>query len=408
VAERLSEPEQRSQIIDGVAYDVITFYSAVTALKSGPLEIGPAELICNVIVPSSRRGGGLFDDFFGGVPFGGMFGERRELNLRSERVELQARALPREGRPDDFSGAIGQFSLSQRINPVRGEVGEPMTMEVEITGQGNFSALSQPPLVDTDGWRVYSGRDSFQANDAIGFGGTKTFNITVMPMAEVGETPRAKLSFFDPVAKEYRTIEAEATPVIVRGGSVPAATPPPAPVQVAPATPEPEAAPEESPAAVARVPFADFFPGTFVPLPLRTEFLVANGAAFVAVLSLLAMAALRQREKNPAHHLRKIRKAQAALLQKLTDRDLEAEAFWAGAVQFCRNQLVLREGRPEAQVDEHSLKEHPDLTPELRAELARVLQWHDETRFSSRSQPLSQLQRETTLQALRALAKQLS
>jgi hypothetical protein len=408
VAERLSEPEQRSQIIDGVQYDVVTFYSAVTALKSGPLQIGPAELDCHVVVPTARRGRSMFDDFFGGDPFGNMFGERRELQLRSEKVELQARALPREGRPEDFGGAIGQFSLSQSVNPPRGEVGEPMTMEVEISGQGNFSALSQPPLVGTDGWRVYSGRDSFQPADSIGFGGRKTFNITVMPLAEVEESPRARLSFFDPIAEEYRTIEAEATPVIVRGGSAPAATP----AQVAAASPTTtpstaEPTPAEPATMVASVPFHEFLPGSFQPLPRRTEFLVANGAALVAVLALLSVVVLRRREQTVAHRLRALRKEQAALLQQLASPALEADAFFARAVQFCRNQMLLQAGDPQADVNEHTLPENHLLTPELRAELAKVLQWHDESRFSSRAQPLGQLQRETTLDTLRTLAKQL-
>lgn len=418
VAERLSEPEQRSQVIDGVPYEVITFTSSLTPVKSGALQIPPAEFVCNVIVPgTSRRTGSLFDDFFGGDPFGGMFGERRELQVRSNAVNLQALPVPKDGRPADFAGAIGQFSLSQRMDPARGEVGEPMKLKVEISGAGNFKGIPQPALEETDGWRIYSGGDKFAPADAIGFGGSKTFDITVMPTKEVTQSPVAQFSYFDPVERKFVTLRGEPQPVLVRGGTAPAPTPQVAATAVAAASPTPTPDATASPADPALaaapdpgkqwVPFVDFVPASFTTLPARREFLFANGAALVAILALVSAFLIRRHAASPAARRRKLQKSCDALLAQLQSPSLEMRDFFDKAERFIRVQGQVFYGESDSLPDAANIVSNPLLTAEVREGLSKILAINNELRFSSRPQTPNSLQRDRSLEALQAMHRAL-
>lgn len=421
IGEKLSEPEERREVIGGVPFQVVTFRTAITPVKAGALVVKPAEMACSVVLPGSGRMGmgSLFDDFFGGDPFGGMMGERRELTLKSGEVSLKVKNLPKEGKPLDFAGAIGQFTLAQRMEPARAEIGEPMKLITDIRGQGNFGSIVQPTLENTDGWRTYSGGDKFTANDASGFGGSKVFDTTVMPMREVRESPVAVFSYFDPVKEAYVTLRGEAQPVLIRGGKVPA-TAAKSPVsgdgKVA-STPTPQATPvvaegqvssEDGAGKTELVPLAMGEVGSFQAVPFRLNYLAANGIALVVFLGFLSFVGLRKKRGGVSGKLAKMKREQAQILQVLGEPNLGSKEFFAKAEEFIRRQQRVAAGDPEFAWDESRLAGDERLSQELRGELAKIFDWNNELKFSSRSQEPGVGQREATVAALRALMKQLN
>lgn len=74
-------------------------------------------------------------------------------------VHGKARALtilppPEEGRPLDFSGAIGSFTLTARASRTELAVGESLTLELEVAGSGDLSDALAPRLEGLDGLRI--------------------------------------------------------------------------------------------------------------------------------------------------------------------------------------------------------------------------------------------------------------
>jgi len=74
-------------------------------------------------------------------------------------VHGTARALtilppPSEGRPADFSGAIGNFTLTARASRTELTVGESLTLELEVAGTGDLSDALAPRLEGLSGLRV--------------------------------------------------------------------------------------------------------------------------------------------------------------------------------------------------------------------------------------------------------------
>ncbi len=136
------QPEQTRESIDGVPYTVVTWTSALSAVKAGdyPLNLDLPVMV-RVKERGQRRGGGrnpfqdlfgddspfgdsFFDDFFGGVT-------EKPLTLHTDGAVVKIKALPAQGRPADFSGAVGKFDVTSEASATTGATGDPLTLKIE-------------------------------------------------------------------------------------------------------------------------------------------------------------------------------------------------------------------------------------------------------------------------------------
>jgi BatD DUF11 like domain len=150
--------EQSSTVIDGIGYYVLTFRSTLSSLRTGDLKVGPANLELLVEVPMEGQQRGAFPPGFGqNFPpgfFPGM-SEPRKLEVKSQQVTLKVLPLPAEGRPANFSGAVGEFQMDASASPTDLTVGDPLSVDLVVAGAGNFDALNTPALVASGGWKIY-------------------------------------------------------------------------------------------------------------------------------------------------------------------------------------------------------------------------------------------------------------
>ena len=372
---RFSKAEEKQQEIDGRIYNVVSFQTAITPAKSGALEIPAATIATQIQMPSRRSRPA--DDFFGGL-FGNV-GENREVTVATKAVKLEVKPLPQEGRPEEFSGAIGQFSIQAAATPRKAAVGDPISLQVTVSGRGNFEAMSAPNLIESDGWRTYPPSENFvpSASDPIGFNGQKKYEYMLLAREDRSRTPVAEFSFFDPATEKFVTLKSSALPVEAKGGSpaqtavVAAAPTPAAPSQAAP-TAEPVAGTED-------LLVSTFRPSTFQPFVFSREFLVANGilaAAWCAALLFgvvrLAATSARVRESAARREVRK-------LLHKMDDPDVEPAKFFDLGVEFVHARLASK----GSTADTRDLLESSGLSDGTRAALRQLLDQHDTLKYST-------------------------
>lgn len=427
VAERFSEPQRRTEVRNGISYEVATLQTTLSPVKAGNLQIPPIRAKVNVLLPRQMPGGSIWEDFFGMDPFrmfGNLITDQREFTLDSNGIDLEVMQPPREEQPADFAGAIGQFQIRQRVEPTRAEVGEPMKLIIEISGSGNFNAIGQPELENTEGWRVYSGSDSFQALDALGYSGKKAFEVTIVPQQDVTLTPSAKFSFFDPLQKKYITLRAEQQPVWVRGGRKPA------PVQPTPQLASQATTSSATPTNVPdkwkqeldnkqkqdeKVEKAEFDwepalvwnRASFVAVPLRIEFLVANGAALISLLVFATGLLAKRMASGESAQIARIRGEQTKILNRLCRHSKDSKVFFGEVWEILRREAELR-----ANFSNHSIADVRSLVEEaggLPAQLREEVQWLlttcDEARFASRSPYVSQDQQAEVIRILREVMR---
>jgi len=143
--------------------------------------------------------------------------KRKNLVVRAAPARLVVRSLPDEGKPPDYSGAIGAFELQVTAGPTAVKVGEPVTLKIEVTGSGNFQSVGQPTLESMDGFRLYDSETEQEVEPkGTSFHGVKRFTVPVIPTDDsIKEVPAVRFSFFDPEQKAYRTLTKGPFPIAV-------------------------------------------------------------------------------------------------------------------------------------------------------------------------------------------------
>ena len=203
----------RTYRLDGIELDGITFSTAKRpgsffGLTPGTYTLGPAEVQVAMIDDSSP---------FGRMP--GFFQSFVAKTLRSNPLEVTIKPLPEVGRPPGFRGAIGKFAIAVKASTSSINVGDPISLDFEVTGPGNYETLPAPTFLATDpsAWRTYDARkivDPAEVSDGIS-SGKATFTQIVMPQAEVTEIPAFELAFFNPETGAYETQRTQPIPITV-------------------------------------------------------------------------------------------------------------------------------------------------------------------------------------------------
>ena len=219
------QPARSEQIIGGVPYTVLTWPTAITAVKAGEYELS-IEIPTTVTVrqrvqrPRTRSpnpfGDSFFDDVFNDPFFDSFFGSatQKEVALRSTPATVKILSLPSEDRPAGFAGAVGQFEIATEVTPAQVTAGDPVTLKLKITGSGNFDRVNAPPFAKADGWKTYKPSAKFEPEDGASYSGAKTFEEALVPeRAGKLQIPALAFTFFDPDTKHYVT--RASTPIIV-------------------------------------------------------------------------------------------------------------------------------------------------------------------------------------------------
>lgn len=147
-------------------------------------------------------------------PFFGVFGvtEPKAVSFSSNAVTIEVMPLPMEGRPQSFSGVVGEYEVGRSLNKREVAEGQGLMMDLSISGTGNIRAISPPEIPVPAGVDVFEPEinDSF-LKAGPKFGGTRTFQYALVPR-RAGELilPSQEFSWFDPAKGSYQQVELEA------------------------------------------------------------------------------------------------------------------------------------------------------------------------------------------------------
>ena len=374
--EDLTAPQRGEQVVDGTAYHVLSFQSAITAVKSGELEIPSVKMPVVVEVPSQMPGG--FDGFFGQFFGNSGFSDSEQLTVSSDPARVTVQRLPKEGRPENFSGAIGDFTMTVDASPETAAPGDPVTMKVVVEGRGNFSAMGDPTLENSEGWKLYPPADSFDSADAVGFGGAKTFDFMMVAKSKQTATPRVVFSYFDPIQEKYEKLEGGAIPVVAEADESVVATAPDA--AASPDADNADGAEETGVAAVVgRSGVLNRSTNRSFEAPFRnTGFLVLNGLAALAVLGLVGAFVSRKIRTGEGARKAELARRHADLLTQLRVPGLDDERFLSMANEDLEV-LSARSGVGEP----NDLLRSEHLPEAARGGLESLLARIDEQKFAS-------------------------
>jgi BatD DUF11 like domain len=202
------EGQHRLVQVGQSVYTMIPLSVVLRAIKAGTMTLGP--YTARAVLGSNDP----FDMFFG------RGGQQQQLSLTSESETVKLLPLPGENAPQDFTGAVGSYTMHVTAGPTNVAVGDPITVRVQVSGHGWLDAVTLPAQTAWRDFNTYPPTAKVQLTDNLGLQGTKTFEEVVAPQnADVRALPPVTFSFFDPDRKAYRTLEQPAIPLEVRAAA---------------------------------------------------------------------------------------------------------------------------------------------------------------------------------------------
>ena len=177
-----TEPTTR----DGRTVELRRFRCSARALTPGPLTVAP---ILHATALEETRSYFFVQQY------------QRPLAVRVAPLQRDILPLPAAGRPDDFSGAVGRFTLQAGVAPRDVAVGDLVNVTLTVEGDGSLEGAAAPRLAPPAGFRAYD----LQPVAAESRGNRRVYRQTLVPLnATARQIPTATFAFFDPYGGQYR------------------------------------------------------------------------------------------------------------------------------------------------------------------------------------------------------------
>ena len=133
--------------------------------------------------------------------------------------KINVKALP-DGKPANFTGAVGKFSLNVKTSKQELNAGESLEAKVEVRGNGNLKLFELPALTAPSSLEMYDPERMENVNTNLnGMQGSISETYTIVPTRK-GKYPIPALSFsyFDPSSETYKTLNSEEILINVDSG----------------------------------------------------------------------------------------------------------------------------------------------------------------------------------------------
>ncbi|MCG3176780.1 MAG: hypothetical protein MOGMAGMI_01744 [Candidatus Omnitrophica bacterium] len=158
-------------------------------------------------------------------------------SVTADPITVRVKQLPETGKPASFTGAVGQYRIDAELEPREVEVGQPVTLKVRVSGEGNINTVQPPVPPALEVFKAYDPAYATNVNkDRLKVEGDKTAEVVLVPRQPGTQTvPPMKFSYFDPRTGSYFEIRTVALTVNVKPATGEAADAPAAPVLPSPA-----------------------------------------------------------------------------------------------------------------------------------------------------------------------------
>lgn len=182
--------------------------------QSGKLTIEPARFDASIakVVQSADP----FDAFFNG---GSNYVEIKKT-LSTPKITINVNPLP-AGKPADFSGGVGEFSITSSINSKELKTNDAVTIKLVISGTGNLKLVSTPEIKFPEDFEVFDPKvDNKMRLTPQGLSGSKVIEYLAIPRhAGTYKIPAVTFSYFDINSRSYKTLKTEDYEIKVEKGA---------------------------------------------------------------------------------------------------------------------------------------------------------------------------------------------
>ena len=182
--------------------------------QSGKLYIDPAQFQMTIGKPVQSDD--PFDAFFNG----GSNVIEIKKSIATPKIAINVSPLP-TGKPADFSGGVGEFTVSSSINSKELKTNDAITIKLVISGTGNLKLISNPEIKFPEDFEVYDPKVDNQVRlTREGLTGNRVIEYLAIPRhAGTYKIPGVSFSYFDIRSKSYKTLKTEEYVVNIEKGA---------------------------------------------------------------------------------------------------------------------------------------------------------------------------------------------
>ena len=209
-------PQQKSfkvEQLNGRNYKTVTWSQYVMFPQiTGKLQI--PSITFNGVVVQRNRNVDPFEAFFNG---GSGYVEVQK-KIQAPGIEIQVDPLP--DRPAGFSGAVGSFSISAKLDKDQVKANDPISLRVVVSGVGNLKLIKQPVVEFPKDFDKYDAKLTDKTKLTVnGVEGNMIYDFLAVPRHQGDfEIPAVQFTYYDPNAKQYKTVQSESFKVHVEKG----------------------------------------------------------------------------------------------------------------------------------------------------------------------------------------------
>jgi hypothetical protein len=209
---KIPQLKVKREIYKGQNYNVVEWRKVVLyPQKVGELEISPLSLNLVLDVPTDKR------DFFGNVIY-----DQTSQIISTGMRRIIVKDLPQLGKPDSFSGAVGNFEFDVILNKNSLRATESFQAELKVKGNGNLKLFDLPDILVPNSMELFEPeREELISTNLSGMSGSVSKYFTVIPRFQ-GNFPieEVEFSYFDPNIEKYKVVKSPRLTIDVYDGPV--------------------------------------------------------------------------------------------------------------------------------------------------------------------------------------------
>jgi hypothetical protein len=183
---------------NGQNYRYIVLQKALLVpTKTGNLTIDPMKMDIVIGVPTGRA------DFFGNV-----ITKNIRKEFASSKKIIKPKELPLNGKPENFNGAVGDFSFNVTLSKEVLKANESSQIKIDVFGKGNLKLFELPTVETPAELEKYQPerKESVRINTD-GISGSVSDSYTIVPQFKGKyKIPKVSFTYFNPKEGAYKTI----------------------------------------------------------------------------------------------------------------------------------------------------------------------------------------------------------
>jgi hypothetical protein len=218
----LADKQVATEQVNGKAFDVHTIRKVqLYPLQAGQFTIDPMQVVNKVEFSRSAVSKKTEQEIIEGVLTNQEEEEPKEgtalfeTAFSTEPITIRVKPVPEKNKPALFNGAVGDFSISSRVENPALKKNEEGFLEIIVSGEGNFTQLTAPVVQWPAGIEGFEPvvKDTFDKTK-MPLAGTRVFRYPFVS-ASAGNwvLPAVNFSYFDIDSNSYKTISTKTVAV---------------------------------------------------------------------------------------------------------------------------------------------------------------------------------------------------